>query len=99
MRLTGETLREQREIIGISKVGMAKRAGVSRPTIINYENGEGIQIISKVLEAYCLEVYPLVGTMPADLKEITNLIEKNIEMNFGMKSRVKINIELCGEEE
>jgi hypothetical protein len=37
--------------------------------------------------------------MPADLKEITSIIQKNIANNFGMKCKVKIGIELCGEEE
>lgn len=99
MILTGKNLKEQREVLGLSKVEMAKRAGVSRPTIIKYENDELPGNIAGILEAYCLEVYPRIGIMPADLKEITSIIQKNIANNFGMKCKVKIDIELCGEEE
>lgn len=37
MRLTGQTLKEQRLAIGASQEEMAKRAGISRPTIVRYE--------------------------------------------------------------
>lgn len=99
MRLTEETLREQRESLGVSQSEIARRAGVARATISKYEKGGGLKYIDKVLEAYCLEIYPLVGTIPADLKEITDAIKKNISATYGMKCEVKINIELCGEQE
>lgn len=45
MKLTGEILKEQREILGFSKKEMAERSGLSRPTIIDYETKEGLAYI------------------------------------------------------
>lgn len=99
MRLTEDTLRQQRESLGVSQSEIARRAGVARATISKYEKGDGLKYIDKVLEAYCLEIYPLVGTIPADLKEITDAIKKSISATYGMKCEVKISIELCEKEE
>lgn len=98
MKLTEETLRQQRESLGVSQAEIARRAGVTRATINKYEKGDGLKYINKVLEAYCLEIYPLVGTIPADLKEITDTIEKNMSVTYGMKCKVKLNIEFCGKD-
>lgn len=98
MRLTGEVLREQREILGKTQSDMAKRCGLSRPTIIKYEK-DGEPNIAKMLEAYCLEVYPVVGSMPADIKEIERLIKTSVKNSLGVDCKVKINIEILGGEE
>ena len=92
--MTGETLKQQRESLGVSQSEIARRAGVTRAAISKYEKGGGLKYVNKVLEAYCLEIYPLVGTIPADLKEIADAIKKNISATYGMECKVKISIEL-----
>ena len=98
MRLTGQTLKEQRLAIGASQEEIAKRAGVSRPTIIKYEKGIDLQL-ADILEAYCLEVYPTVGSLPADISEIERIVKKLVKDNLGVDCKVKINVELFGGEE
>ena len=98
MRLTGQTLKEQRLAIGASQEEMAKRAGVSRPTIIKYEKGIDLQLAA-ILEAYCLEVYPTAGSLPADISEIERIVKKLVKDNLGVNCKVKINVELFGGEE
>lgn len=98
MRLNGQTLKDQRLAIGASQEEMAKRAGVSRPTIIKYEKSIDPKLAT-VLEAYCLEVYPTVGSLPADISEIERVIKRLVENNLGVKCKVKINVELSGGEE
>ena len=51
-------LRERREELGLSIVEIAKRAGVSRPTIMKYENSEE-NVITKVIKAYGLKLEPI----------------------------------------
>ena len=98
MRLTGQALKGQRLAIGASQEEMAKRAGVSRPTIIKYEKGIDLQL-SDILEAYCLEVYPTVGSLPADISEIERIVKKLVSDNLGVDCKVRINVELLGGEE
>lgn len=98
MKLTGQTLKEQRLAIGVSQEEMAKRAGVSRPTIIKYEKNIDNQLAS-ILEAYCLEVYPTAGSLPADIGEIERIVKKLVKDNLGVNCKVKINVELFGGEE
>lgn len=95
MRLTGQTLKGQRLAIGVSQEEMAKRAGVSRPTIIKYEKIVDNQLTS-ILEAYCLEVYPTVGSLPADISEIERIVKKLVKDNLGVDCKVRINVELFG---
>lgn len=97
MRLTGQTLKEQRMAIGASQEEMARRAGVSRPTIIKYEKNIDNKL-SNILEAYCLEVYPTAGSFPADINEIERIVKKLVKDNLGVDCRVKINVELFGGE-
>ena len=98
MKLTGQTLKEQRLAIGASQEEMAKRAGVSRPTIIKYEKGIDLQLAA-LLEAYCLEVYPTVGSLPADISEIERIVKNLVKDNLGVDCKVRINVELLGGEE
>ena len=98
MKLTGQTLKEQRLAIGASQEEMAKRAGVSRPTIIKYEKGIDLQLAA-LLEAYCLEVYPTVGSLPADISEIERIVKNLVKDNLGVDCKVRINVELFGGEE
>ena len=98
MRLTGQTLKEQRLAIGVSQKEMARRAGVSRPTIIKYENNVDLRL-ANILGAYCLEVYPTVGSLPADISEIERIVKKLVEDNLGVDCKVRINVELFGGEE
>ena len=98
MRLTGQTLKEQRLAIGASQEEMVKRAGVSRPTIIRYEKIVDNQLAS-ILEAYCLEVYPIVGSLPADISEIERIVKKLVKGNLGVDCKIRINVELLGCEE
>lgn len=83
--------------LGVSQSEMAKRAKVCRPTIIKYEKGIDSQL-TKILEAYCLEVYPCAGNLPADIKEIKRIIEKLLKDNLGVSCKVKIDVEIGGEE-
>lgn len=98
MKLTGQTLKEQRLAIGASQEEIAKRAGVSRPTIIKYEKSIDLQL-TDILEAYCLEVYPTVGSLPADISEIERIVKKLVKDNLGVDCKVRINVELLGGEE
>lgn len=98
MLLTGETLREQRECLGISQAEIAKRAGMSRPTIIKYEKNID-QTLTNLLQAYCLEVYPLVGNYHESINELRRITENAIEKSLGVSCKVSIKVELCGEEE
>lgn len=98
MRLTGQTLKEQRLAIGASQEEIAKRAGVSRPTIMKYEKCIDLQLTG-ILEAYCLEVYPTVGSLPADIREIERIVKKLVKDNLGVDCMVRINVELLGGEE
>lgn len=98
MRLTGQILKEQRLAIGVSQEEIAKRAGVSRPTIIKYEKGVDSQL-TDILEAYCLEVYPTVGSLPADISEIERIVKKLVKDNLGVDCKVRINVELLGGED
>lgn len=98
MKLTGQTLKEQRLAIGASQEEMAKRAGVSRPTIMKYEKGVDLQLAA-LLEAYCLEVYPTVGSLPADISEIERIVKNLVKDNLGVDCKVRINVELLGGEE
>lgn len=95
MRLTGQTLKEQRLAIGVSQAEMASRAGVSRPTIIKCEKKLSNKM-TKILEAYCLEVYPVAGSIPADISEIERIVKKLVKNNLGVDCSVKINLELLG---
>lgn len=95
MRLTGQTLKEQRLAFGVSQEEMAKRAGVCRQTIIKYEKNIGNQL-TNILEAYCLEVYPTVGSLPADISEIERIVSKLVKDNLGVDCKVRINVELFG---
>ena len=98
MILTGETLRKQREALGCSKSEMARRSKLSRPTIIKYEKGIDAQL-TKILEAYCLEVYPTAGSLPADISEIERIVKKLVKDNLGVDCKIRINVELFGGEE
>lgn len=98
MRLTGQTLKEQRLAIGASQEEMAKRAGISRPTIVRYEKNINSQL-TNILEAYCLEVYPTAGSLPADIGEIERIVKKLVKDNLGVNCKAKINVELFGGEE
>lgn len=97
MKLTAETLKEQRLAIGISQAEMARRAGISRATIIKYEKNIDLQI-TNILEAYCLEVYPCVGNLSGNIKEIKRIIEKLLKDNLGVNCKVKIQVEIGGED-
>ena len=92
MRLTGQTLKEQRLAIGASQEEIAKRA------IIKYEKNIDNKLTG-ILEAYCLEVYPTVGSLPADIGEIERIVKKLVKDNLGVDCKVKINVELFGDEE
>lgn len=98
MRLTGQTLKEQRLAIGVSQKEMARRAGVSRPTIVKCEKNISNKL-TNILEAYCLEIYPAAGSIPADISEIERIVRELVKNNLGVDCRVKINIELFGGEE
>lgn len=98
MRLTGQTLKRQRLAIGVSQEEMAKRADVSRPTIIKYEKNIDNQL-TNILEAYCLEVFPTVGSLPADISEIERIVKKLVKDNLGVECKVKVTVEFFGGEE
>lgn len=95
MRLTGETLAAQRRSIGATQDEMAKRAGVKRQTIGFYEK-EVPGKIADILDAYCLEVYPTIGLIPADIRDVERVVKKIVRNNLGVKCNVKLSIELLG---
>ena len=55
--------RERREELGLSIVDMAKKSGLSRPTIMKYENSNENQI-TKFLNAYKFRLEPIKPAEP-----------------------------------
>ena len=96
--MTGEALRRWRISIGASQAEIAKRAGVSRQTINAYEQ-KGELPMTKILEAYGLVIQPMVCSISENLDNFTDRLKEEIEEKTGRKCQIKINIELCEEEE
>lgn len=96
--MTGEALRKWRISIGASQAEIAKRAGVSRQTIVAYEQKSELPM-TKILEAYGLVIQPMVCSISENLENFTDRLKEDIEEKTGRKCQIKINIELCGEEE
>ena len=96
--MTGEDFREWRVSIGASQDEIAKRAGVSRQTINKYEQQSELTMV-KIIEAYGLVIQPVACSISENLSYFTDRLKGEIEEKTGHKCRIKINIELCGEEE
>ena len=96
--MTGEALRRWRISIGASQAEIAKRAGVSRQTIVAYEQKDELPM-TKILEAYGLVIQPIVCSISENLDNFTDRLKEEIEEKTGRKCQIKINIELCEEEE
>ena len=96
--MTGDELRRWRISIGASQAEIAKRAGVSRQTIIAYEQKSELPMV-KIIEAYGFVIQPIACSISENLGNFTDRLREEIEKKTGHKCRIKINIELFGEEE
>lgn len=95
--LIGKDLREQRLNLGLSQADIAKRAGVSRQTIIALEQ-KNIILLSTILNAYEMDIVPSKTTKES-IDVLRGQIIDAVKDEFGDNCRVKVSIELCGEEE
>lgn len=95
--LIGKDLKEQRLSLGLSQAEVARQAGVSRQTIISIEQKSCIPFTA-ILDAYEMDVVPSKTTRES-IDVLRGQIIDAIKDEFGNDCRVKISIELCGEEE
>lgn len=95
--LIGKDLKEQRLSLGLSQADIAKRAGTCRQTIIALEQKARIPLTT-ILDAYGMNIVPSKTT-----KESIDVLQEQIidavKDKFGNNCKVRISIELCGEEE
>lgn len=91
--LTGDYLKSCRQSLGITQKEMAQRLGVSRLTIIKYEN-YGTPL-SNILKAYNLEVVP-IGTTECLIDNAINSMKdlgvKTTKTDNGRTFNITINI-------
>lgn len=95
--LIGKDLKEQRLSLGLSQADIAKRAGVSRQTINSIEQKSCIPITS-ILDAYEMDIVPSKTTKES-IDVLRGQIIDAVKDEFGDNCKVKVSIELCGEEE
>ena len=95
--LIGKDLKEQRMSLGLSQSEVARRAGVARQTINSLEK-KAVIPLSTILDAYELAVVPSKTTKES-IDVLRGLIVDVLKDEFGNNCKVKISIELCGEEE
>lgn len=95
--LIGKDLREQRIYLGLSQADIARRAGVSRQTIVALEQKDYIPS-SVILDAYGMDIVPSRTTRES-IEVLRGQIIDSVKSEYGDNCKVKISIELCGEEE
>lgn len=96
MLITPELLKECRESIGFTKTQVAKATGLSRPTIIKLENGKNrsLEVLSRLIEYYGLEVYPRIGAFSVEIDEIERMLKKQLEEMFpNYSATIKIELQ------
>lgn len=94
--LIGKDLKEQRMSLGLSQSEVARRAGVSRQTIVSLEQ-KGIIPLTTILDAYEMTIVPSKTTRES-IDVLREQIIDAVKNEFGANCKVKISIELCGEE-
>lgn len=94
--LIGKDLKEQRLYLGLSQADIARRAGVSRQTIIALEKKDIIQL-STILDAYEMDIAPAKTTRES-IEVLRGQIIDAVKDEFGDNCKAKITIELCEEE-
>ena len=95
--IIGKDLKEQRLYLGLSQADIARRAGVSRQTIVALEQ-KTIIPLSAILDAYGLMITPMASTKES-IGVLRGQIIDAVKDEFGDNCKVKISIELCEEEE
>ena len=95
--LIGKDLKEQRLNLCLSQADIAKRAGVSRQTIVALEQKPYIPLTA-ILDAYEMDVVPSKTTKES-IDVLRGQIIDAVKDEFGDNCRVQISIELCGDEE
>ena len=95
--LIGKDLKEQRLNLGLSQADIAKRAGTCRQTIVALEQKARIPLTT-ILDAYEMDVVPSRNTRES-IDVLQEQIIDAVKNEFGNNCKVKISIELCGEEE
>lgn len=94
--LIGKDLKERRMSLGLSQSEVARRAGVCRQTIFALEQ-KTIIPLTTILDAYELAIAPS-KTTKGSIGVLRELIIDAVKGEFGDNCRVKISIELRGEE-
>lgn len=92
----GMDLRERRRELGLSQSEIARRAGTCRQTIFALEQ-KTIVPLSVILDAYELMITPMASTRES-IETLKEQIIDAVKDEFGNDCRVKISVELCGEE-
>lgn len=95
--IVGKDLKEQRLYLGLSQSEVARRAGVARQTINSLERKPYIPFTA-ILAAYGMCVVP-AKTMRESVDVLREQIIDAVKDELGDNCRVKISVELCGEEE
>ena len=95
--LNGKDLKEQRLSLGLSQEDVAKRAGITRQSIISLEQKDCVRF-TRTLDAYGFVVVP-AENMQESIGTLKDKIIDCIKGDFGSNCKVSICVELCGEEE
>lgn len=95
--IIGKDLKEQRLYLGLSQADIAKRAGVSRQTIVALEKRPYIPLFA-ILNAYEMCIVP-AKTTKESIEVLRGQIIDAVKGELGDNCSVRISVELCGEEE
>lgn len=95
--LIGKDLKEQRLGLGLSQADIAKRAGVSRQTIVMLEQKDIIPLTT-ILDAYEMDIVPSKTTRES-IDVLREQIVDAVKDEFGDNCKVEVSVKLCGEEE
>lgn len=92
--IIGKDLKEQRLYLGLSQADIARRAGVSRQTIVALEQ-KGIIPLTTILDAYEMDIVPSRTTRES-IDVLREQIIDAVKDEFGDNCKVRISVELCG---
>lgn len=90
-------LKEQRLGLGLSQADIARRAGVSRQTIVKLEQ-KGIIPLTTILDAYEMDIVPSKTTRES-IDVLREQIIDAVKDEFGDNCKVEVSVKLYGEEE
>lgn len=94
--LIGKDLKEQRLSLGLSQADIARRAGVSRQTIVMLEQKDIIPLTT-ILDAYEMTIAPSKTTRES-IDVLREQIIDAVKDEFGANCKVEVSVKLYGEE-